>query len=292
MLRSRKNKSIVSILQDRELNNKCAPYFLSLNIISQLLRKNNSDALYKDYWKKSCHRPMTYDCGYLYFSNYTEFCSIYSEHGTKSFPMFKMQKSRAKMKISDVISYSIPVYKNIDNICKCELQACTCLSQCLLSVSEDNWLCQHLMVNGKLIREVYVNCFGQKFLFKYCDWDVYGDRFVLTSTLNPDVPKTGEKKKTDVVVKLAVFTMFPFEFLALLEIKRSVFGENCTAANISDQHLILGKGSFQVHIYSFEDFLIQGKRFGSRICIHLKYNFSGFDVGYASSLCQMSFNMN
>lgn len=254
MLRTKKNKHLLMTLHDREINNACAPYFLSISVISQLLRSDTP--LYNNYWQKSSKRPITYDCGYLYFNDYTSCFTLYGKNCMPS-PLFKLQKSRARKKISDVISYSIPVYKTLDNTCKCCFQTCVCWSQYLLSVTEDNWLCQHAMSSGELIREFYVNRIGQKFSFKYCDWDVYSDRFVLTSTLNPDISRESTLK-FNVVVNLAIFTAFPFEFFALLEIKRSIFGDNCTAANISDQHLILGMGHSQVNIYSFIDFINQG----------------------------------
>lgn len=96
-------------------------------------------------------------------------------------------------------------------------------------------------------------------MFKYCDWDIYGDRFVLTSILNPDRRRDGNSsRKTDVVVDIAVFSAFPFEFFMLFEVKRSVFGESCSAANLSDQHMVIGLGHANVNIYSFVDFINLG----------------------------------
>lgn len=256
MLSSGKKESVISIFRDRELGNRCAPHFLSWKVASQLIRSKSRSSLYPNYWKRTSHRDISYDTGYLYFSNYTEYCALRCVN-EKLPPLHPLGKTAAKKRVSDALSYTIPVYKNIDDICKCSPQPCICLSQYILSVSEDNWLCQHLMKNGKLIKTYYINRFGHKFLFKYCNWDIYGERFILSSTLNPGA-NTGTAKKGDTVVNLAIFTAFPIEFFALLEIKRSVFGENCTAVNTTEQLLIIGLGQSYVHIYNFDDFLKGG----------------------------------
>lgn len=263
MLNSRKNRPVVSMLRDRELNIGYSPYFTSLEIATQLIRSDKK-SLYTTTWKKSSPKEIAYDSGNLYFSNYKQYCPVNLSSKKQPPPFYKMEKSLAKKRVSDAISYSATsVIKDVQDICQCETLRCMCLSPYLLSISEDNWLCQHSMASGKIMKQIYVNVIGQKVKFKYCDWDMYGERFILTTTRH-HYPFRNTSQKNDVLANIAVFKTFPIEFYALMDVKRSVFGHNVTAVSISNQSLIIGLGSTYVAIYNFDDFLKQGEyHFGS-----------------------------
>ena len=256
MLNSKKNKSVVSMLRDRELNLKYSPYFTSLEIASQLIRSNNK-SLYCNSWRKSSNKEISYDLNYIYFANYKQYCPI-NVSMCKPVPFYKLEKGHSRKRIADVISYSgTSAFKDIESICRCESQRCVCLSPHLISISDDNWLCQHLVANGRLMKQIYVNLVGQKIKFRYCDWDMYGERFTLTTT-RAHYPFRNATRKGDVLAYIAVFTTFPIEFYCLMEIKRSVFGHNVNAVSISSQSLVIGLSSTHVAIYNFDDFLNQG----------------------------------
>ncbi|GIZ02659.1 hypothetical protein CEXT_7381 [Caerostris extrusa] len=242
MFRLKKNKNIVCTLQDREINTT-SPYKLSLNILSQLIRSNNRS--FKQSWSKESPKPIVYDCGLLYFDNQRHCYNIFGSKGQPS--LTKLKDDSNSKKIVDRISYSFPVIKTE---CSCNRHPCICLSRYILYVTDDNWLIQRNPFTGVIYKKVYVKrSDGFNFNFKYIDWNVYAQEFVLTTKLNPFFEVTGKK---DVVVNLAVFTIFPLQFKALLEIRRSVFGKTCRHVNVSDQLLILGMGSTRVHIYSFD----------------------------------------
>ncbi|KFM63677.1 DDB1- and CUL4-associated factor 17, partial [Stegodyphus mimosarum] len=105
------------------------------------------------------------------------------------------------------------------------------------------------------MREIYV---GSNFRFKYCNWDMYGERITLTSSLKPYKNILTGPKGDDIVANLAVFTVLPLEFYAVLQIKRSVFGKTCNHVNVSEELLILGIGTADVHIYSFPEVIREG----------------------------------
>lgn len=267
MLNSRKNRSVVSMLRDRELNIGYSPYFTSLEVATQLIRSNKK-SLYTNTWKKSSPKEIAYDSGNLYFFNYKQYCPVNLSNNKKPPPFYKMEKSLAKKRVSDAISYSATsVIKDVQNICQCESLRCMCLSPYLLTISEDNWLCQHSMASGKIMKQIYVTVVGQKVKFKYCDWDMYGERFILTTTRHHYPFRNTVTQKNDVLANIAVFKTFPIEFYALMDIKRSVFGNNVTAVSISNQSLIIGLGSTYVAIYNFDDFLKQGEHYFNRFAL-------------------------
>lgn len=255
MFSKHKSKSCVSILRDREYNYRCAPIFSSFKVLSELIRSDRT-SLYNNYSKKCSRNEIKFEAGHLYFNSYKNFCVINGFINDQT-PLSSLSRTEATKNVADVITYTTPVYKDIDKICSCLLQRCSCTSQYIVTLSYDNYLCKHLFTNGELMHQIYVNRAGYTFSFRYIDWDVYGDRFILTSVKNPIIIDNSEI--ADIVVNLAIFTTFPIEFFALLEIKRSVFGENCNNVNVDDHHLMIGLGNMDVHIYNFEDFLNNGK---------------------------------
>lgn len=259
MLRLNKNKNILLSLRDRELNSVTEPYKLSLNIISQYIRSDTTH--YSHNWTKESKKAMTYEFGKLYFEDHSLCYSIYGRECQPSL-LHHFKAKSANKKFIDVVTYNTPISKTFEN-CECKLSKCSCTSSFILCLTEDNWLCQYNLNTGKLMTEVYVLPTDFKLNFKYCDWDKYGETIVLTSQRNPFKEKfyaseSGHLNKDDVIVNLAVFKAFPIEFVALLEIKRSIFGVACKHVNVGDGLLILGINHARVHIYSFDDVLAEG----------------------------------
>lgn len=246
MFRLKKNRNILCSLRERELNSVSEPYRLSLNIISQLIRSDNT--YYKYSWYQQSKKPIVYDFGILYFDQHKSCYSVYGRSCEPSL-LHNLKSSSAKKKIVDVIAYNSPVHKTFEN-CECEISKCSCVSRFILCLTDDSWLCQYNLNTGELMSETYVQRINCEAKFKYCDWDEYAERLVLTSRLS--------SAKSDVVVNMAVFTAFPIQFSALFEIKKSIFGSTCKHANVNDQLLILGMGYNRVHIYNFCEVLAEG----------------------------------
>ncbi|GFU20203.1 DDB1- and CUL4-associated factor 17 [Nephila pilipes] len=246
MFRLKKNKNIICTLRDREMNSVPSPYKYSLNIMCQLIQSDQT--FYESSWFEQSTRPIMYDSGILYFDNHRKCYSIYGSKGQPS--ATRLSDTNNSKKVKDVISYSSPTFKME---CTCKLHPCTCLSKFIMYITEDNWLIQRNPYSGVIYKQVYVKRTDRNFKFQYCDWNVYAEQFVLTTKLSPDDKEMFPQ--SDVVVNVAVFTVFPFEFKALLEIKRSVFGKACKHVNVADQLLILGMGYDRVHIYSFDELM-------------------------------------
>ncbi|GFY67018.1 DDB1-and CUL4-associated factor 17 [Trichonephila inaurata madagascariensis] len=246
MFRLKKNKNILSTLRDREMNVIPSPYKYSLNIMSQLIKSDQT--IYESSWYKQSSKPIMYDNGILYFDNYRNAYTIYGSKGQPS--ATKLSDPSNSKKVKDVISYSSPVFKME---CTCKLHPCTCLSNFIIYITDDNWLFQRNPYSGDTYNQVYVKRSDRNFKFKYCDWNVYAEQFILTTKLDPD--ENEMFPGSDAVVNLAVFGVFPLEFKALFEIKRSVFGKACKHANVADRLLIIGMGYHRVHIYSFDELL-------------------------------------
>ncbi|GBM94827.1 DDB1- and CUL4-associated factor 17 [Araneus ventricosus] len=211
----------------------------------QLIRSKQS--FYKCSWTKESLRPIVYEGGLLYFNNHKTSYNIYGFETQPS--LTKLTNISGSARIMDVISYTSPVL-NLE--CSCKMQPCTCLSRYIMYVTKDNWLVLRNPITGSIFSQTYIKRSDRIFNFQYIDWNVYSKEVILTTKLNPEKEPSSN---VDVVVNLAVFTTFPLEFRALLEIRRSVFGKTCRHVNVSDQLLILGMNLDWVHIYSFEDVL-------------------------------------
>ncbi|KAF8787461.1 DDB1- and CUL4-associated factor 17 like protein [Argiope bruennichi] len=245
MLRLKKNKNIVCTLYDREINATSTPYKLSLNIMCQLIQSKQS--FYESSWTKESSRPIVYDGGLIYFNNHKSCYNIYGYENKPS--LTKLTNINGSERILDVISYAAPVFKQE---CNCEVCPCSCLSRSIIYITKDNWLIRRNPITGVILNKIYTKRLDRIFNFQYIDWNIYSKEVILTTKLNPEKEPSSN---IDVVVNLAVFTSFPLEFRALLEIRRSVFGKACRHVNVSDQLLILGMNLDWVHIYSFEDVL-------------------------------------
>ncbi|XP_054718531.1 DDB1- and CUL4-associated factor 17-like isoform X2 [Uloborus diversus] len=254
MISSKENCSIFYSLRDRELGNGHSAYRTSLKIISKLIRSEHIS--FKKAWHKKSSKPIVYENGLLHLDNYKKCFCIYGKNANPS-ALYDFQPSQARKKVADVITYGFPTYKSF-KACECGFNPCVCFSGFMLSITEDNWINKHNLMSGKLLKNLYVKRTNCSFGFKYIDWNGYADEFTLTSILNPHEKNLPIKKKSDVLVNIAVFSVCPLEFKVLLEIKRNVFGNTCNSANVNENLLLLGLQSHRVHIYNFEEFLKGG----------------------------------
>ena len=242
------------MLRDRELNLKCNSYFLTTKVIRRLLSSNK--ILYTNKWTKTSHEEISYENGYLFFKHYTEYFSLnaINKITNNSSVFLSMENSIAKNICCAIFYSGKSVSQNIDYKCLCESERCVCLSPCLLSISESNWLFQHVMKNGKLVKEVFLGKFENN-VFRFCMWDTNGESFSLISESDDDEISQYRKQK-DIVTHILVFT-FPLDFYIHLEVKRSVFGKD--VKDVSLQHHLLMAKSTHFAFYNFDEFIKQGK---------------------------------
>lgn len=248
-------RNIVCILQDRELNNKNAPYFSTSKIVRRLISSDKE--LYATKWSRSSSDEIFYEKGLLFFRNYKQYISVNSikKNSNESPPTFSVENIDLKSR-RDIIFYS--GFNGIANACQCELK-CICLSQCIFSTTGSNWLYQHLLANGRIVRRVYLGR-RRNIEFGNCAWDTPNERFSLTGRKSEWFRLIGRRSRTgtymNYLTHLMVFTV-PLEFYILLKIKKAVFTEV--------QSVKLFKGSLIVenathfNIYHFEEFIKQGK---------------------------------
>ncbi|XP_015906373.1 DDB1- and CUL4-associated factor 17 [Parasteatoda tepidariorum] len=249
MSNNRGEKNVLLLLLNRERYPKSSPYRANKILRNLILAENRT--YYNMWWEKSL-KPIIYEGGHFYFNNYNVCTTLYGKNCRPCFS-HSFKQTSAMRKIIDAITYTSPVYKTIKQSVDNPLENIP-LSRYIIYITKDDWLCQHKWENGSLMNEIYIKPYNENISFLHCDWNSYSEQFVLNSVLNPK----GTKKSNNVVTILAVFTVYPLEFHAMFEIKRSAFGRNCQHVNVSDQMMILGMGQHGVHMYNFKDVLNEG----------------------------------
>lgn len=235
--------NIVSILRDRELNNKIAPNFLTSKIVRRLIHSDKE--LYSTKWSKKSKNPIFYQNEMLFFDIYKDYISVSSiKRNCIESPAICSVEGRPR--INDAIVYS--GLKNIEKVCQCELN-CICFSQCLFLIAESNTLDIHLLANGRIVRRIYL---GDDIVeYRDCDWVTPNERFSLIGYECPIDIDMNE------ILYLMVFTV-PLELQVLLEIKKMVFPD-VECVKLIKNLLIVENSARDYFIYRFDEFIKQGK---------------------------------
>lgn len=239
-------RNIVSILRDRELNIKNAPCFTTSKIVRRLIGSSDTE-LYVSKWSKKSSAEILYENGFLFFQYYREYISVNAikKNSIESPAIHRAENIDVNSK-RDIIFYS--GFKDIENTCQCDFK-CTCLSQCSFSTTESNWLYQHLLANGRIVKRVYLGM-RRNVKFRNCAWDTPNERFSLIGRYMPVGTYLSD------LIYLMVFTV-PLEFYVLLEVKKLVFPE-VEAVQLFKKLLIV-ENTTHFNIYDFEEFIRQGK---------------------------------
>lgn len=246
----RKKPSTVHYLYYRQINAIPSPTKICLKILRRLIE--SEDSIYRQIWKTSSQQPILCEDGKLYLNNYSKCLTLRGDNGFPS-ELYSLPQGGRFQRIVDAVVYSGPVYDLVNSEPEC-------YKPFFVSLSADNWLRSYDNFTGKLLQEVYIGC-PSKLKYQHCDWETYGKQLVLTSALNVVIRgETSARKKPRVLATLAVFTVLPLQFVALLEIDREIFGDNCNHVNVSEGMLVIGTGttlSGALRLYDFTQVLQQ-----------------------------------
>ncbi|XP_041378277.1 DDB1- and CUL4-associated factor 17-like [Gigantopelta aegis] len=189
---------------------------------------------YKKVWEKKSGKHISSERKYLYFENYAE-CYGGS---TKS--------------LVPRLLYKLPPAPKIEDALLCSNSGCLpprtdAGKDSVMTISKNQYLVQYHLRTGREIQRIFVNSLT---LFKLRDisWNNSGRSIVLKATpTNLHHERTTRARVTSLFI---LFDVFPLEFVGQMEIDRTIFGFDQTAAMVTTDMLIVMYQSGYIKIYS------------------------------------------
>ncbi|KAM8933781.1 DDB1- and CUL4-associated factor 17 [Pelodytes ibericus] len=214
-------------------NSACDIHRINMSILSKLVCQKNS--LFRKVWTKHSKSAINYAKGRIYFDN---FRCCFNSIAAKPQQMYEMPKCPKLEKIEDALLCECPVGES--------LARPTDYTSSLIAITGHNWLLRISADTGEITDKVYLGSYRK---FRYLTWDSPQETLVLKSVQKKSVPGAPERS---VLFYLAVFSVFPFALVGVLEIDKNIFGSNVTDAMISHGMLIVMYSIGLVRLYSFE----------------------------------------
>ncbi|KAK2157752.1 hypothetical protein LSH36_185g05052, partial [Paralvinella palmiformis] len=237
------NKNITRHLIIRENGVRCNCRH-NVQMMTHLV--TSKDSHFIKVWEKHSTKLIHYDCGRIYFDNYKECYTIYGYKGHPSL-LYKMPASLVTEKIEEGV------------ICQGPLDLMEIPAtyqghkQSFLALTANNWLIRYDIDTGVILQKVYLS-FRHK--FRHIAWDCEEQTVVLKSTHNTMSTIAREASITQtLLMALAVFTVFPLEFVGLLEVTKNIFGQDITDSMLSQGIVIVMHQNSFVKFYSFDHIL-------------------------------------
>ncbi|KAI0217866.1 hypothetical protein LSAT2_030327 [Lamellibrachia satsuma] len=228
------------------------------------------DIKFQKVWEKHSSQPITYEGGQLYFSNYTK---CYTCFGPGGVPCQLYSPSTCSFGPGGVPCqlYSLAVHPTIEKIEDCVI----CYGSLekipvehrgyrpSLLALKNTWLMRYDQETGEMLEQVYLS---PSLKFKHLAWDTSME-YVVACTVQMDVRRQPQQEDRTLMV-LAVFSVFPLGFVAMLEISTHVFGRDICSCMMSDGLLLIMHHNSFIRFYSFEHILKQGKLHSASLYRH------------------------
>ncbi|RWS05746.1 DDB1- and CUL4-associated factor 17-like protein, partial [Dinothrombium tinctorium] len=146
---------------------------------------------------------------------------------------------KKKKRFVDCLIYTGPVHKTPLPV--------SVFKPFFIAITEDNHMLRFDNKNGELLQQVFL---GNGTKFRHIDWETQGETILLQS-----IPHRPNNLK---LLQVALFTVYPIEFIASFEIEKEIFGSDIKSANLSEGLLIVSSGSSSskcIRLYSLEHIL-------------------------------------
>uniref|UniRef100_A0A671QJ80 DDB1 and CUL4 associated factor 17 n=1 Tax=Sinocyclocheilus anshuiensis TaxID=1608454 RepID=A0A671QJ80_9TELE len=189
-------------------------------------------------WSKTSKSLISYESGRIYFDNYR---CCYSSLLPEPEQLYELPKAPKTEKIEDAL------------LCQCPLVILPNASDqksCLLVLTAHNWLYRLSADTGKTLERVYLS---SQFKFRSLGWDSSQETFYVKSVQSKQT--TLERQAgvdNSILMRVAVFQVFPLELVGMLEINKKVFGKTAVDVLLSQGVLAVSHSSKHVRLYSFE----------------------------------------
>ncbi|XP_053554402.1 DDB1- and CUL4-associated factor 17 [Bombina bombina] len=239
----RKNtlKNVCSVISTRPLGSftNSAGDLLrqNMDILRKLVCQKNT--IFQNVWTKHSKSSISYAKGRIYFDN---FRCCFNSIPTKPQQIYEMPRCSKLEKIEDALLCEGPVGESLPQ--KSDY------TPSLIAVTGHNWLLRLSAHTGETLEKVYLGSYRK---FRYFAWDLPQETLVLKSIQRKATTMQQETGSHGAVLfYLAVFSVYPFALLGIMEINKDIFGSNVTDAMISHGMLIVMHSVGLVRIYSFE----------------------------------------
>ncbi|XP_072541959.1 DDB1- and CUL4-associated factor 17 [Salminus brasiliensis] len=208
----------------------------NLRILRNIILQEETE--FTKVWTKSSKSLISYDSGRIYFENYR---NCYSSLAPAPQLLYELPKRAKAEKIEDALLCQCPLDK--------VLQQASDQKPSLLALTANNWLYRLSADTGEILQRVYLS---SHFKFRSLDWDVSQETFFIKSIQRKQTPLARQAGVDNVLMHLAIFTVFPLHVVGLLEISKKVFGKSVVDVLLSQGVLAVSHSSKCVKLYSLE----------------------------------------
>ncbi|XP_067299300.1 DDB1- and CUL4-associated factor 17 isoform X2 [Pseudorasbora parva] len=238
---TRTRKNSCAFLTSRS-NGSCSNDFgrllgANLKILRNIILQE--DAEFIKVWSKTSKSPIAYESGRIYFDNYR---CCYSSLLPEPEQLYELPKTPKTEKIEDALLCQCPLEDVLPNASE--------QKSCMLALTAHNWLYRLSADTGKLLQRVYLS---SRFKFRSLGWDSSQETFYVKSIQSKQTALERQAGvDNNILMRLAVFQVFPLELVGMLEIDKKVFGKTAVDVLLSQGVLAVSHSSKHVKLYSFE----------------------------------------
>ena len=218
-------------------------------------------------WYKNTKHPVGFDSQHLFFDR---FRTCYTNHGFNGKPelLYQLSACENSKKIETALVFESPVDQNSFVNCT-ESKG---YKPCLLAVTKDGWLIRHDLNTGDVLQRIYLS---KQYRFKHVLWESDLQRVVLKSVHFSSLSRP--------LMFLSIFWMAPLQFLGLMPIEKSIFGQDTVDATASNGFLVILHQSNRIRFYSLLD-ILEKYHFPAELGKNFATSSFGNDVQEMSSL--------
>ncbi|XP_046362056.2 DDB1- and CUL4-associated factor 17-like [Haliotis rufescens] len=241
---TRSDGNVVRMLQRRQLGGRCNVYRKDLKILRSIILRGKTE--YRKVWEKQSKSHISCEGSRVYFDNYK---SCHAGIGKAGVPrqLYRLQDCPNSSKIEDALICNIaPEVIPLPH---------SGHKGSIVTITSNRWLQRHDLRTGAILEAVYLSP-NKK--FRELGWISEQERFYIRSTHTTALAVHRQAGiPVCIVMVLAVFNIFPLEFVGMLEIDKRVFGSDVTDAMLSQDLLIVMHQSGHVRLYNFNHILEQ-----------------------------------
>ncbi|ROI15930.1 DDB1- and CUL4-associated factor 17 [Anabarilius grahami] len=238
---TRTRKNSCAVLTSRS-NGSCSNDFgrllgANLKILRNVILQDDTEFI--KVWSKTSKSLIAYESGRIYLDNYR---CCYSSLLPEPEQLYELPKTPKTEKIEDALLCQSP----LDNV----LPNASEQKSCLLALTAHNWLYRLSADTGRMLQRVYLS---SRFKFRSLGWDSSQETFYVKSIQSKQT--TLERQAgvdNNILMRVAVFQVFPLELVGMLEINKKVFGKTAVDVLLSQGVLAVSHSSKHVKLYSFE----------------------------------------
>ncbi|TRY90442.1 hypothetical protein DNTS_011807 [Danionella cerebrum] len=209
----------------------------NLKILRNILLQEQTEFI--KVWSKTSKSLIAYESGRIYFENYQR---CYSSTLPEPELLYQQPQTPKTEKVEDALLCQCPLENVLANASE--------QKPCLLALTANNWLYRVSADTGETLQRVYLSSCVK---FRTLSWDSSQETFYVKSVQSKQTPLERQAGvENNILLRLAVFQVFPLELVGMLEVDKRVFGRTVVDVLLSQGVLAVSHSSKHVRLYSFE----------------------------------------